>query len=84
MKKKLFAMLLGLAVLPVIYAQEFRGAFSGVATDPSGAMVAGASVTVVEINTKTKTESVTDTAGHYTVPFLPSRRLRRYRRHGRL
>ena len=70
MKKKLFAMLLGLAVLPVIYAQEFRGAFSGVASDPSGAMVAGAKVAVVEMNTNTKSETVTDNAGHYTVPFL--------------
>ena len=54
MKKSLLAILLGLAMLPALYSQEFRGTFSGVVTDPSGAMVAGAKVTVVEINTKRK------------------------------
>jgi len=70
MKKILFTVLLGLAMLPGLFSQEFRGTFSGVVTDPSGAMVAGAKVTVVEINTKTKADTVTDNAGHYVVPFL--------------
>src|SRR5215831_5544287 len=70
MKKLLLALLAVLALLPALYSQEFRGAFSGVASDATGASVAGAKVTVVEVNTGTRTETVTDNAGHYNVPFL--------------
>ena len=55
---KNFVVILALASLPALYSQEFRGTFSGVAGDPSGAMVAGAKVTVVEINTKIKIEGI--------------------------
>jgi hypothetical protein len=51
-------------------AQEFRGTFSGLITDPTGAPLPGAKVTVTEIHTGTKNQTVADSAGQYTAPFL--------------
>ena len=67
------------AILPVLipallparaHAQEFRGTISGAVTDPTGAVVPGAAVTVREINTGTTSNTKTDSAGQYVVPFL--------------
>ncbi|HTD21039.1 MAG TPA: carboxypeptidase regulatory-like domain-containing protein [Terriglobales bacterium] len=52
-------------------AQETRATLSGLVTDPSSAPVVGAKITVIEIRTGTKTATVSDNAGQYTVPFLP-------------
>jgi hypothetical protein len=62
--------LLALMLIPAGYGQEFRGAFSGVATDATGAVVSSAKVLVLETNTNTRVETTTDNAGHYAVPFL--------------
>jgi hypothetical protein len=70
MKKVLCSLLPVLALLPALYSQEFRGAFNGVVTDATGAHIAGAKVVVVEVNTRTRMETITDSAGHYNVPFL--------------
>jgi hypothetical protein len=43
----------------------------GTVTDPSGAMLAGASVTVVNVQTKAAFPVTTNQAGYYDVPFLP-------------
>lgn len=61
---------IALLLLGASFAQEFRGAISGVVTDASGSIVAGAKVTVTEVNTGTKVETTTDSAGHYSAPFL--------------
>src|SRR5215472_16842658 len=52
-------------------AQTFRGTILGTITDPSGAVVAGAKVTVK--NTGTGLERTTETSGDgsYSVPELP-------------
>lgn len=58
-------------VLPLaLFAQEFRGTISGMITDPTGAMVAGAKVTVTETNTGTKIPTVSGASGEYTAAFL--------------
>src|SRR5690242_5361890 len=58
-------------VLPLaLFAQEFRGTISGMITDPTGAMVAGARVTVTETNTGTKIPTVSGASGEYTAAFL--------------
>lgn len=58
-------------VLPLaLFAQEFRGTISGMITDPAGAMVAGAKVTVTETNTGTRIPTVSGTSGDYTAAFL--------------
>jgi hypothetical protein len=54
----------------VARAQEFRGTISGAIADPTGAVVAGASVTVKETQTGTVNRTVSDNSGQYVVPFL--------------
>src|SRR5262249_9738099 len=69
MKRSLVAALVLLLALG-LSAQEFRGTITGAISDATGAQIAGAKVTVTEINTNTRTETVTDASGHYTAPFL--------------
>jgi hypothetical protein len=51
-------------------AQEFRGTIGGLVTDPTGAVVAGANVSVTETHTGTKVPAVSDAQGQYTAPYL--------------
>jgi hypothetical protein len=52
------------------FAQEFRATISGTVTDPTGAVVPGASVAVQETSTGTISRTTSDAAGQYVVPFL--------------
>lgn len=52
------------------YAQEFRGSITGTVTDPNGAVVAGATVTVRSAATNIANTVSTNDSGAYTVPFL--------------
>lgn len=52
------------------FAQEFRSTISGVVTDPTGATVPNAEVKVRETRTNSKSETKTDSAGQYSIPFL--------------
>src|SRR5580698_4103057 len=70
MMKRSFVAALALLLPLGLSAQEFRGTISGSVTDATGAQVAGAKVTVTEINTNSKTQTVSDATGHYTAPFL--------------
>ncbi len=54
----------------VAQAQEFRGTISGAVTDPTGAVVPGASVVVKEVHTGTTAQTKSDADGQYVVPFL--------------
>src|ERR1039457_6893011 len=58
------------AVPAALFAQEFRGTISGTIADPTGAMIVNAKVTVTEAHTGTKVPTVSDSGGHYTIPFL--------------
>jgi len=51
-------------------AQEFRGTLSGAVSDPAGGVVPNAKVIVTEVTTGTKSQTVTDSAGQYTIPFM--------------
>ena len=53
-----------------MFSQEFRAAISGTVTDPSGAGIAGAKITVTETRTGTRNQAVSDTAGKFNVLFL--------------
>lgn len=58
-------------ILPLgLYAQEFRGTLSGTITDPTGSAIAAAKVTITETSTGTRNESLTNSSGQYTAPFL--------------
>ncbi len=54
------------------FAQLDRGGISGVVTDSSGAVVAGARVTVTNTAMGTQNSTVSTGAGGYTVPQLPA------------
>lgn len=59
-----------LAALPV-FGQVSTGQLSGTVTDPSGAVVSGATVTVIQKGTGTTRTVTTGDTGTYTVPLLP-------------
>src|SRR5574342_884796 len=51
-------------------AQEVRASLTGIVSDPSGAPVAGATITVVNLSTNITVSAQTNPTGNYTVPFL--------------
>ena len=67
--------LLSMALLTFVFtatisAQEFRGTITGAVTDPNGAAVPGATVTVKNIGTNIASTVTTNDEGSYTAPFL--------------
>ena len=61
-----------LTLLTFIFAsgQEFRGSITGKVTDPNGAVVAGATVTVINTGTNAEATTVTNGEGTYDFPVL--------------
>ena len=53
-----------------LYAQEFRATLQGTVQDPSQAVVADATLALVNVNTGVERKAVSDTAGHYLFQFL--------------
>jgi outer membrane receptor protein involved in Fe transport len=60
-----------LLVSASLTAQTFRGTILGTVTDPQGAVVAGAQVTVRNVNTGLERTTQTSADGSYSVPELP-------------
>src|SRR5215472_823523 len=52
------------------FSQEFRGTLEGRVTDPSGAGIAAAKVTITETHTGARIPTITSAAGQYIAPFL--------------
>jgi hypothetical protein len=52
------------------FGQIKSGVITGTVTDPTGAVIAGASVSVVNMETNVVTTAVTDETGSFTVPYL--------------
>jgi len=59
-----------LVVVQPVSGQEFRGAILGRITDPSGAVVSGAKVTITNEETGVSVEAASNQEGNYNVPFL--------------
>lgn len=57
-------------VPPGLFAQEFRSTISGLVSDPSGAPISAAQVTITEVNTGAKAQTISNSTGAYTAPFL--------------
>ncbi len=51
-------------------AQETRATLTGHVTDPTGAIIPGAQITVTETDTGTQTHITSNSAGDYNIPFL--------------
>jgi len=56
--------------LPVAFAQSEKGSLSGIVTDATGAVVAGATVTATDVGTNASRTIQTDTSGNYTISNL--------------
>jgi Carboxypeptidase regulatory-like domain/TonB dependent receptor/TonB-dependent Receptor Plug Domain len=70
MKARIFLVFVLLAAVS-LSAQTFRGTILGTVTDPSGAVVAGAKVTVKNTGTGLERSSETSADGSYSLPELP-------------
>ncbi len=72
MSAKQFVVLSAALVLSTLsaYAQQGRGTILGTVTDASGALVAGAAVTVTNIDTNNTLRSTTNGEGFYTTPAV--------------
>jgi Carboxypeptidase regulatory-like domain/TonB dependent receptor len=73
-RSRMIAMLLTFAVVLGVspaFAQTITGAIRGTVTDPTGAVVAGATVTATDVATGVSTSTVTDHRGDYSIQFLP-------------
>src|SRR2546425_2964533 len=66
-------MVLAFVVLAAVslMAQTFRGTILGTVTDPQGAVVVGAKVTVRNVNTGLERTTQTSADGSYAIPELP-------------
>jgi hypothetical protein len=63
--------ILALGIAPLrVFAQMNTGTILGVISDPTGAAIPGASVTITNEGTQIAQKTVTDTSGNYTVPDL--------------
>ena len=69
-----FASLLAilLAVSGVAFSQAASSSLQGTITDPSGSAIAGATVTLANVDSKTERTVVTGTQGEYRLLALPS------------
>ena len=54
-----------------VFAQTTTGSIVGTVTDPSGAVVSNAAVTVTNMDTNISTRTTTDSSGNYVVTPLP-------------
>src|SRR4051812_40613471 len=61
--------LLGVFVFRIV-AQSTTGSIVGTVTDPSGALVPGATITVTDMGTNSETRTTTDQSGNYVVTPL--------------
>ena len=75
MRKTLSRFLLACSLMGMLCSsalgQNVTGSITGVVTDPSGAVVVGATVTAQNTETGVATTAQTNEAGIYTIHFLP-------------
>ena len=66
------ALLAALMLLPAraAWTQNAQGTIVGHVTDPSGAVIPNAKITIRDLSTGVVTSSATNSAGDYTVPAL--------------
>src|SRR3954452_24620822 len=65
------ALILCLALLSAMFAQDTSGVITGTISDPSGATVAAAEVRIQNTDTGFTRTVTTGEAGEYRIPFVP-------------
>lgn len=65
------AFALGISLCGLLGAQVTTGTFYGIVSDPSGAVVPGAAVTLINEGTGVRTAQTADTYGEFAFQFLP-------------
>src|SRR6266478_3685690 len=70
-RKFCFLMCIAVLVTAPSWGQVERGTVTGVVTDPTGAVVTGANVSIRSVNTNLVTKTQTSSAGIYYLPSLP-------------
>src|SRR5260370_33468418 len=70
-KRLMFLVLFSLLYVPLIYGQGTSGTILGTVTDPQGAVIAGVTVSVKNLDTQRQRQVVTDSNGYYRVEALP-------------
>lgn len=60
-----------LALTLSLFAQQDRGTFTGIVTDPSGSVVPNVKITIVNTQTGANYDTQTNEVGQYRVPNLP-------------
>src|SRR5437870_364081 len=70
MRRAITATLFLLLVFVSVGAQEFRGSLTGKVTDPNGAVVPGAAVTIKNIGTNVENTNTTNDDGSFDFPLL--------------
>lgn len=70
-----YAVLFGVAVLLLlnvvtVFGQEYRGTITGIVTDPNGAVIPGATVTIQNVETNVTSTATTNNEGAYSFPLL--------------
>src|SRR5580700_6965121 len=64
------AVLLGFLLATVVFAQRDLGTITGIVSDPSGAAIPNAKVTITEVATNLSYVVTTNTSGEYVRPAL--------------
>jgi len=54
------------------FAQSDRGTITGSITDPSGSLIPGVKITLTNVDTDTRWETVATSTGNYTLPLCRS------------
>jgi Carboxypeptidase regulatory-like domain len=72
MKKRLWVRMLSalFVAIATMRAQEFKGTLLGRITDPSGAVIPNANITVRNEETGVPEHTISNAGGNYTFPFL--------------
>src|SRR6266481_2170497 len=66
-----FSLLTAHCLLPAVLGQGSSATLSGTVTDQNGAIVPGVSITVLNLSTASKRETITNEQGSFTVPLIP-------------
>lgn len=64
-------LLLWVAANPSLSGQSFTGSISGLVTDPTGAVITGAAITITDIDKNSNYRTTSNATGFYSVSQLP-------------